>query len=142
MKIVTHHVLQGSIIVDGQQIASIEKGLACFLGFKVFDTWNDVETKLNRLFTLRIFADASGKTNLSLVDIQGDLLIIPNFTLYADTTSRRPSFSEAMPFEEASKLFQASVQYLKSKYPKIQTGQFGADMKISLIHDGPFTLTL
>lgn len=142
MKLVTHHVLQGSILVNGQEIASIQKGLACFIGFKVNDAWSEIEKKLSALLTLRIFPDHTGKTNLSLLDIQGELLLIPNFTLYADTTSRRPSFIEAMPFDEASQLFQASVQYLRTKYSKIQTGQFGADMKISLIHDGPFTLTL
>lgn len=142
MKIVTHNVLQGSIIVQGVEIASIEKGLACFIGFKKEDTLELIKKTLDSLLTLRIFPDQEGKTNLSILDIQGDLLLIPNFTLYGDTTSRRPSFTKVMPFDQASALFKASSQYLQSKYSKIQTGQFGADMTISLKHDGPFTLTL
>jgi D-aminoacyl-tRNA deacylase len=142
MKIVTHNVLQGSIVVNGKEIASIKRGLACFIGFKNEDTLEAIKKTLDSLLTLRIFPDQDGKTNLSIVDIQGDLLLIPNFTLYGDTTSRRPSFTHVMPFDQALALFEASSQYLQLKYSKIQTGQFGADMTITLNHDGPFTLTL
>lgn len=142
MKIVTHNVLQGSIVVQGVEIASIQKGLACFIGFKKDDTLESIKKTLDSLFTLRIFPDEDGKTNRSLIDIEGDLLLIPNFTLYGDTTSRRPSFTHVMAFDMALALFEASIQYLQSKYTHIKSGQFGADMTITLTHDGPFTLTL
>ena len=142
MKLVTHNIQSGSIMVNHQTIASVHQGLAIFVGFKKGDTLPSIQKTLNQLLTLRVFPDSNGKTNLSIQDIQGELLYVPNFTLYGDVSSRRPSFTDALGFDEAEALFEASFTYLLSLYPKIQKGSFGADMKISLIHDGPFTLTL
>jgi D-tyrosyl-tRNA(Tyr) deacylase len=142
MKLVTHNVLQGLIMVNDQTIASIDRGLAVFVGFKKGDHLSLLEKPLQQLLNLRIFPDHEGKTNLSIQDIQGDILFIPNFTLHGDTSSRRPSFTDVLGFDEAHALFEASFAYLHALYPKIQKGVFGADMKINLLHDGPFTLSI
>ena len=143
-------VSQASVTVDNQEIGHIGKGLLVLLCAEKNDTEKEADVLLNRLLgyadktaKLRIFTDENDKMNLSVTAIGGELLIVPQFTLAADTKSgTRPSFSPAAPPDIGKKLFDYFVAQAKLKLPGIQTGQFGADMKVSLTNDGPVTFWL
>ncbi len=122
--------------------AQIDFGLLVYVGFTHGDTLASVNTMIQKLSHLRIFEDAQGKLNRDLKDVQGEMLLIPAFTLYADAlNSRRPNLSGAMPREEANGLFEAMVTSLKTLVP-LSTGVFGADMQITSTNDGPVTMIL
>ena len=136
-------VSEAKVVVNNKNIGEIQQGILAFIGVEK----NDGEKQLNRLLekvlSYRIFADAEDKMNLSVQDIKGGLLLVPQFTLAADTQKgSRPSFSSAASPEMAENLFNEFVSYAKTKYEHIQTGRFGADMKISLLNDGPVTFWL
>ncbi|RUO63985.1 D-tyrosyl-tRNA(Tyr) deacylase [Pseudidiomarina planktonica] len=136
-------VSQASVSVAGKQISSIEQGLLILLGVTKADTQNDVERLAKRVASYRIFADSDDKMNLSLQDINGAALVVSQFTLAADTAKgRRPSFSSAAPPEQAEPLYLAFVEALQQQGVAVQTGQFAADMAVSLVNDGPVTFTL
>lgn len=136
-------VSQASVSVAGKQISSIEQGLLILLGVTKADTPNDVERLAKRVASYRIFADSDDKMNLSLQDIGGAALVVSQFTLAADTAKgRRPSFSSAAPPEQAEPLYLAFVEALQQQDVTVQTGQFAADMAVSLVNDGPVTFTL
>jgi len=129
--------------VDAKNIASIQQGLLVFAGFEQSDDERSCDKMLGRILNYRIFADADDKMNLSLLDISGDLLIVPQFTLVADTKKgRRPSFAKAAPPELGQRLFNNLVSLANNSPLKIQTGQFGADMQVHLQNDGPATFIL
>jgi D-tyrosyl-tRNA(Tyr) deacylase len=143
MKVVIQLVSQASLSMEGKLHASITQGMVCFVGFNHKDDLSIVDIMLDKLLKLRIFPDIHGKTNLALSETNGQLLIVPNFTLYATTVgSRRPSFSNAANPDVASELF----AYLKTKmtllYPASSFGVFGADMSVVVHNQGPFTLIL
>ena len=143
MRAVIQRVRSASVEVGGLQIASIQKGLCVLVGFTAGDTQNDLYYICQKILGLRIFDDENSFMNLSLQDIKGELLLVPQFTLYGDARKgRRPSFSDAMKPEEASQLFDAFVTMCTQHYPKVQQGQFQAYMKVSLINDGPVTILL
>ena len=136
-------VSQASVTVDNQEIGHIGKGLLVLLCAEKNDTEKEADALLNRLLGYRVFSDENDKMNLSVTAIGGELLIVPQFTLAADTKSgTRPSFSPAAPPDIGKKLFDYFVAQAKLKLPGIQTGQFGADMKVSLTNDGLVTFWL
>ena len=143
MRLVIQRVNHASVTVDEQVIGKIGKGLLVFLGVADGDTKEMVDKYVKKLQGLRIFEDADGKTNLSLADVGGSLLLISQFTLYADCRKgNRPSFVRAGKPEMASRMYDYIVARCKEQIPDTGCGIFGADMKISLLNDGPFTILL
>ena len=136
-------VTQAKVDVDNKNIAKIQKGILVFIGVEKNDDAKDAERLIDKVLSYRVFADTEDKMNLSVQEIKGGVLLVPQFTLAADTQKGcRPSFSAAAPPEQGQRLFDEIVQQAKSKYKKIETGQFGADMEVSLLNDGPVTFWL
>lgn len=143
MRLVIQRVNCASVKVDGAKVGAIKKGLLVFVGVGKDDTKEIVDRYLRKLLGLRIFEDAQGKTNLSLADVDGELLLVSQFTLYANCRKgNRPSFIEAGDPEKASELFDYMAAQAKRAVDVVQTGIFGADMKVSLENNGPFTIIL
>ena len=143
MRIVLTTVNEASVTIDGKLYSQISRGYLLLVGFTHDDNINIVNKMVNKLLSLRVFPDENGNTNLSIYDVDGEILSVSQFTLYADLKKgRRPSFVNAMRPEEATKLYDYFNDLLKDKYNKVQTGVFGADMKVSSINDGPFTVIL
>lgn len=137
-------VSEAKVIVDNKNIGEIKQGVLAFIGVEKKDSEDQVTRLLDKILSYRIFADSDDKMNLSVKDIEGGLLlVVPQFTLAADTQKGcRPSFSSAAPPELGEVLFDKFVTQAKNKYKHIETGQFGADMKVSLLNDGPVTFWL
>ncbi len=143
MKFVIQRVTQASVSVKQEVIGSIKYGFLVLIGIAEDDTTEIADKLVKKLVGLRIFEDENGKTNLSLKDIQGELLLISQFTLYADCKKgNRPSFIKAGKPELANQLYEYIIESCKKEFPVVQTGEFGADMKVSLLNDGPFTIIL
>lgn len=131
------------VTVDSQVIGEIEQGLMVLVGVEKGDTKESANKLLQKLLKYRVFSDDNDKMNLSVSDINGGLLLVPQFTLAADTNSGlRPSFSSAAPPEQGKNLFTYLVEQAKSQFPNVESGQFGADMKVELLNDGPVTFNL
>ena len=136
-------VSHASVVVAEDTIAAIDAGLLVLVGIEKPDTEQHAERLLEKLLNYRVFADTEGKMNLSLKDINGGLLLVPQFTLPADTRKGlRPGFSNAAPPEQGQVLFDYLVNHARENYTRIETGQFGADMKVSLTNNGPVTFWL
>jgi D-tyrosyl-tRNA(Tyr) deacylase len=136
-------VTRASVEIAGESHASIGRGLLVLVGVKPEDDEARASKLVERLLSYRVFADEAGKMNLSLRQIEGDLLLVPQFTLAADTRhGLRPGFSGAAPPEQGRRLFDFLVQSASSQHPAVQSGVFGADMQVSLINDGPVTIWL
>ena len=144
MRAVLQRVTEASVTVDGQVIGKIDKGLMVLFGMLGTDTDKTMEYMLDKVANLRIFEDENGKMNLSLLDIEGELLIVPNFTLYGDARKgRRPGYSGGAAPDVARDLFERLCAKAKSMpIKKVETGEFQADMKVALVNDGPVTLLL
>lgn len=143
MKVVIQNVLNANILINNNEIAKIDRGFVILVGFTFGDNKDTVLKMVNKILNLRVFPDINGKTNLSLIDIKGDILSISQFTLYANTNDgRRPSFVDALTPSLACELYDFFNLSLEKAYKPIQKGVFGADMKVSLINDGPFTIIL
>jgi len=143
MRAVIQRVTQATVIVEGNIIASINKGLCVLVGFTATDTEKDLHYICQKIIGLRIFDDSDAFMNLSVADVDGHILLVPQFTLYGDARKgRRPSFSDAMKPEDASQFFDTFVALCKQHYPKVQHGKFQAYMQVSLINDGPVTILL
>jgi len=141
MRVVLQRVATASVDVDGQRIADIKRGLLLLVGIGADDSTVDLSKLAQKIVDLRIFEDDAGKMNLSLRDIDGALLAVSQFTLYADISKgRRPSFVHAALPELAEPLFDAFVSALRAEDVDVQTGQFGAKMAVRLENDGPVTL--
>lgn len=131
------------VSVDGEVLGEIEQGLMVLIGVEKEDTENSADKLLKKLLKYRVFSDENDKMNLSVSDINGGLLLVPQFTLAADTNSGlRPSFSSAAPPEKGKELFTYLVTQAKTQFPNVESGQFGADMKVELLNDGPVTFNL
>ncbi len=136
-------VTQADVSVDGIQIGVIERGIMALIAVEKQDSEKSAQRLFERIVNYRIFPDTEDRMNLNLQAIQGGLLLIPQFTLAADTNSgNRPSFTPAASPEKGAEIFNYFVSYAKNNFPNIQTGQFGADMQVALINDGPVTFTL
>lgn len=136
-------VTHASVEVNQRTIGEIKQGLLVFLGMEKNDTETQAERLIDKVLSYRVFADAADKMNLCVKDIKGGVLLVPQFTLAADTQSgNRPSFSPAASPEKAETLFNYCVEQAQRKYERIELGQFGADMKVSLLNDGPVTFLL
>lgn len=143
MKIVLQRVAHAKVTVDGQLIGAIKNGFLLLLGVSDTDTEAIAEKMVDKVCKLRIFPDENGKTNLSLKDVGGEILVVSQFTLYADCKKgNRPSFVKAGSPQLANSLYEYAVDRLKSQGNRVEHGSFGADMKVELLNDGPFTLVL
>lgn len=143
MKALLQRVTRASVSVDNEEVGKIDQGLVVFLGVSSEDTEKDAQYLAQKVVNLRIFADKEGKFNLSALDIRGDLLLVSQFTLLADTRKgRRPSFTEAAPPEQAKALFEYFVEQARATGLKVETGRFQAYMHVEIHNDGPVTILL
>ncbi len=143
MKIVLQRVRGAKVTVEGSVVGEIGAGLVLLVGVGPEDTQAVADQLIEKIGRLRIFADSEGKTNLSLQDVEGQLLVVSQFTLYADCRKgNRPSFTGAAPAAQAQALYDYMVQRCGSISKKVACGRFGADMQVELVGDGPFTLVL
>ncbi len=143
MKALIQRVNKASVEVNKETIGSINKGILVFLGITHKDTTKEADELINKIIKLRIFEDSNSKMNLSVQDIKGELLIISQFTLYADTMhGNRPSFIEAADAQKAEELYNYFLDKLKATNIKTESGIFGAHMNVKLINDGPVTIML
>ena len=143
MRLLIQRVNHAEVKVDEKLVGSIGKGLLVFVGVGREDTKEIADKYLKKLLGLRIFQDSEGKTNLSLADVKGSLLIVSQFTLYANCKKgNRPSFIEAGNPQKANELYEYIIAECKKQLPVVETGSFGADMKVELLNDGPFTIIL
>lgn len=141
MKIVLQRVTSASVKVDSNLVGSIEHGLVLLIGFSSTDTEENILPTIEKIVKLRIFSDDEGKMNKSVLDVEGSLLLISQFTLYADTKKgNRPSFIEAARPEQAIPLYEFFIAEMRKRITKVETGIFGADMKVELVNDGPVTI--
>ncbi len=143
MKAVLQRVSEARVVVDGQTVGEIAKGLVVLLCAEKGDTEATGQKMLDKILKLRVFYADAGKMNRSVADVQGGLLIVSQFTLAADTSSgTRPSFTSAAPADEGRRLYDAFVAQAKARHANVQTGIFGADMKVHLVNDGPVTIPI
>lgn len=144
MRFVIQRVSEASVKIDGAVYSDIQKGFLVLVGIEEADTKEDADWLCNKLISLRIFSDADDKMNLSLQDINGDVLLVSQFTLFASTKKgNRPSFIKSAKPDSAIPLYEYCIQQLTQLLNKpIKTGQFGADMKVSLVNDGPVTILI
>jgi D-tyrosyl-tRNA(Tyr) deacylase len=141
--IVLQRVSSASVTVDGNITRSIDTGYVVLLGIGADDDKSKVEKAVDKIQKLRIFADNEGKTNLPITAVRGGLLVISQFTLYADCRKgNRPSFTEAAPPALAEELYEYFIEYSQGKFDRVECGVFGADMKVELVNDGPFTIII
>lgn len=143
MKVVLQRVSRASVAVDGEVIGAIGRGFLLLLGVSDTDTEQVADRMVDKICKLRIFEDENGKTNLSLADVDGELLVVSQFTLYADCKKgNRPSFIKAGSPKLAEDLYEYVIARCKERVQKVEHGSFGAHMMIDLVNDGPFTLAL
>lgn len=143
MRIVIQRVLEAKVEVEGKIIGQIGKGFLVLLGIGQDDDKKIADRYIDKILKLRIFADENGKTNLSLQDVQGEILLISQFTLYADCRKgNRPDFIKAADAKKAKDLYEYFLEQINERLGKVEAGEFGADMKVSLVNEGPFTITL
>lgn len=143
MRAVVQRVSHALVKVDNKVIGEIQKGLLVLIGIKATDTEKDMDYMINKIQNLRIFEDVEGKMNISVKDIGGGILIVPNFTIYGDARKgARPSFIASGNVEEAEKKYNQLIDRFKNIDIKIETGEFQADMQVDLVNDGPVTILL
>lgn len=143
MKLVIQRVTHASVTVDNNVIGKIGKGYMVLIGVSDTDTEEIADKMLDKMIKLRIFEDENGKTNLSLADVEGELLLISQFTLYANCKKgNRPSFIEAGSPDHANALYEYIIEKCKERVDVVEQGEFGAEMKVELLNDGPFTVIL
>ena len=143
MRVVLQRIAHASVTVDGEIIGKIQRGFLLLVGVTHDDVMEDMEYLVRKIVQMRIFEDEEGKLNRSIQDIGGEILSVSQFTLYADTKKgNRPSFSKAAPGDVALKMFEQFNGLLRDTGIPVETGQFGADMKVELLNDGPVTILL
>lgn len=143
MRLVIQRVKEASVEIDNRCVGKIDKGFMVLIGIGNNDNKEIVDKYVNKMINLRIFEDENKKTNLSLNDVGGSLLLVSQFTLYADCKrGNRPSFINSGKPDMSNELYEYFIKRCKEKIENVQTGEFGADMKVSLINDGPFTIIL
>jgi D-aminoacyl-tRNA deacylase len=143
MRILIQRVQQAHVIVENETVGKINKGLLVFFGVHQDDTVATIPWLVNKLVGLRIFEDDQGKMNLSVNDVGGEILVVSQFTLYGNCLNgRRPDFVSTMRGEDAEKMYQQFVEEVKVKMGSVQTGEFGANMQVHLVNDGPVTFMI
>lgn len=143
MRAVIQRVSEASVAIDGNIVGSIGRGFLILLGVGANDTEAQLERLWSKIYKLRIFEDEQGKTNVSLADVAGEVLVVSQFTLYANCRrGNRPSFTEAGAPDEANRLYECFVERARRDVARVETGKFGAMMDVSLVNDGPFTIVL
>jgi len=143
MRAVVQRVKYSKVVVEGKVIGEIQRGFNVLLGVSREDNLDDAKYMKDKIVNLRVFEDSEGKLNRSLLDVQGELLVISQFTLYGDCRKgRRPSFIEALGGEAANSLYEEFVRLCREEIKKVETGEFGADMMVSIENDGPVTLII
>ncbi|TBN02675.1 D-tyrosyl-tRNA(Tyr) deacylase [Hyunsoonleella flava] len=144
MKVVIQRVSQASVTIENTKVASIGNGLLVLLGIVIEDTPQDIEWLCNKIVNLRIFGDENGVMNTSVRDIDGDIIVVSQFTLHASTKKgNRPSYTQAAKPDIAIPLYESFIKQLESSLGKpIQTGEFGANMQVELVNDGPVTIII
>ena len=143
MRVCVQRVTEASVQVDGQQVGKIGSGLLVLLGIGQQDTAQEVTQLVDKIVNLRIFADQQEKMNLSLLDVEGEMLVISQFTLWGDCRKgRRPSFVQAADPQLAEPLYEQFAQEVRAQGVGVETGRFGAMMQVSLVNDGPVTLVI
>ena len=143
MRFVIQNVTEGNVSIDGQIKGSVGRGFVVLIGIAQTDNEQIADEMIDKMFRLRVFEDENGKTNLNLEQVDGGLLLVSQFTLYADVKSgNRPGFSRACKPDRAYELYDYIVEECRKRNDKVGTGEFGADMKVSLVNDGPFTIIL
>ena len=140
MKAVIQRVTQAQVRIEGDVVGSIGKGFLILLGVGQDDSEEQVEKLWSKIFRMRIFADENGKTNLSLGDVAGEVLVVSQFTLYADTSSRRPGFTGAARPDLAVPLYERFMEQCRRRGFQVEHGTFGADMQVASVNDGPVTI--
>lgn len=141
MRAVLQRVREARVDIEGRLEAEISAGILALAGFSRDDSDSDMDYVVEKISTLRIFGDDEGRMNRSLLDVEGELLVVSQFTLYGDTRKgRRPSYSDAMEPERALVFYEKFIQRCRERMPLVRCGVFGADMKVSLVNDGPVTL--
>ena len=143
MRFVIQRVKKASVSVGEETVGEIKKGYLVLIGVSEEDTETAADKMIRKMIGLRLFEDEAGKTNLSLADVGGSLLLVSQFTLYANCRKgNRPSFIEAGKPEKANALYEYIIRECRKTVPEVQTGRFGAEMEVSLVNDGPFTILL
>lgn len=143
MKVVVQKVLNASVVVNKEEVGKINSGLLIFVGFTHNDNIYNIKYIVNKIVNLRVFEDSNNVMNLSALELNKELLVISQFTLYADTSKgNRPSYINSLKHEEASVLYDLFVEELKKSNLKVETGIFRSDMKVNLINDGPTTIII
>ncbi|MDF2541927.1 MAG: hypothetical protein K0S47_1645 [Herbinix sp.] len=143
MRIVVQRVKEAKVTIEDRTVGSIGKGLLLLIGVGQDDTKELTDRYIDKIIKLRIFADEQGKTNLSLQDVGGEVLVVSQFTLYADCKKgNRPSFTSAADPKKANELYEYFLIAIKERLGNVEKGEFGADMQVSLVNDGPFTVIL
>ena len=143
MRFVIQRVSEASVCVDNSLIGQIGKGYLVLIGVSDSDTEAVADKMIRKMIGLRIFEDENGKTNLSLADVEGSLLLVSQFTLYANCKKgNRPSFFDAGAPDKAEALYEYIIRECRKSVPNVRTGRFGAEMQVSLVNDGPFTILL
>ncbi len=143
MRLLIQRVQEASVKIENKTVGSIGRGYLVLIGCCESDTREIADQYLRKMLQLRIFEDENGKTNLSLKDVEGSLLLVSQFTLYANCRrGNRPSFSDAGSPQHAQELYDYIVSECRKAVPIVETGEFGAEMKVSLVNDGPFTILL
>lgn len=142
MRLLLQRVKEGSVWIEGKLYSSINKGLLIFFGAKMGDNRENLPLLAQKVVNMRIFSDADDKMNLSINEVEGEILVVSQFTLYGDTTSRRPSFTGCAKPDDAKLLYEGFVLELKKLVKRVETGFFAAKMEVHLINDGPVTFML
>ena len=144
MKAVIQRVSEASVTIEGKRVANIQKGLLILVGFEEADSKEDLDWMTSKIANLRIFDDKNHVMNLSLKDVDGDMIIVSQFTLQASTKKgNRPSYLKAAKPDSAIPLYESFIQQMETELgKKVHTGQFGANMKVALVNDGPVTITI
>lgn len=143
MRVVLQRVAYASVKVEDEVVGSIDKGIVALVGINTGDNAKTFEWMFNKLKNIRIFEDENGKMNMSVSDLNYGILLVPNFTIYADARKgNRPSFAMGAKHEEARETFNAFVEYAKDHFDNVESGIFQADMKVELLNDGPITILL
>lgn len=142
MRVVVQRSKESSVIIDGKVNGKIDKGFVLLVGFTFGDTKEIVDKMINKIINLRIFSDSDDKLNLSLKDINGEILSISQFTLYAKLNGRRPSFTKDLNYDEAKDLYDYFNEELRNLDINVETGVFGSDMNVNITNDGPVTIII